>query len=281
MSTLSPVTLRPHLAAVEYFRRACLQYGPEICPRCRSPLLYRLGTGRRRCKRCRYTFSEFCGRWLSQSRLTAGEWLTVLQMFESEASVDDIASTLGRAYATAYHAVTVLRAGILAHDISGHLVLRDNPRALHEICCHRGHTLLKIDGHAPVFGIRDEAGVVSVPALPDIAPDFVLRLPVKKVRRGNLVHTGHVVIYDALVFALLDVGQCTSQVRFASSPTYIDRASGFWSYATPRLAAHHGISAGHFPLYLKEVEFRYNHRHRPLAPILTEYLCDFVPWLDS
>jgi len=43
---------------------------------------------------------------------------------------------------------------------------------------------------------------------------------------------------------------------------------------------HHGISPKRFPLYLKELEFRYNHRHLDIFPILAKYLCDFVPNLD-
>ncbi|MDO8531386.1 MAG: DDE transposase, partial [Dehalococcoidia bacterium] len=40
---------------------------------------------------------------------------------------------------------------------------------------------------------------------------------------------------------------------------------------------HHGVSPQRFPLYLKELEFRYNHRQEDIFPRLVQYLCDFVP----
>ena len=43
-----------------------------------------------------------------------------------------------------------------------------------------------------------------------------------------------------------------------------------------RLIKFHGIFKEKFPLYLKEMEFRYNNRDKPLFPILVQYLCDLV-----
>ena len=47
---------------------------------------------------------------------------------------------------------------------------------------------------------------------------------------------------------------------FASGKAYINGLEGFWSYAKERLIKFHGISKENFPLYLKEMEFRYNNR---------------------
>ncbi|MHA1410945.1 MAG: IS1595 family transposase, partial [Candidatus Odinarchaeia archaeon] len=35
-----------------------------------------------------------------------------------------------------------------------------------------------------------------------------------------------------------------------------------------------------FPLYLKELEFRYNHRHADIFEKVADYLCDLVPELE-
>lgn len=40
-------------------------------------------------------------------------------------------------------------------------------------------------------------------------------------------------------------------------------SGGFWSYARERLIEYHGLSKEKFPLYLKEMEFRYNNRNKP------------------
>lgn len=44
-----------------------------------------------------------------------------------------------------------------------------------------------------------------------------------------------------------------------------------------RRCARYGVSPQRFPLYLKELEFRYNHRHEDIFPRLVQYLCDLVP----
>jgi len=36
---------------------------------------------------------------------------------------------------------------------------------------------------------------------------------------------------------------------------------GFWNYAKERIVKFHGVSKEKFPLYLREMEFRYNHRN--------------------
>ncbi|MCX5704170.1 MAG: DDE transposase, partial [Candidatus Omnitrophica bacterium] len=40
---------------------------------------------------------------------------------------------------------------------------------------------------------------------------------------------------------------------------------------------HHGVSKKRFPLYLKEMEFRYNYRSRNIFHLLVKNLCDLVP----
>ncbi len=51
---------------------------------------------------------------------------------------------------------------------------------------------------------------------------------------------------------------------------------GFWSYAKERLIKHHGISPEKFPLYIKEQEFRYNHKEEDIFEILLNYTTDLV-----
>ena len=59
---------------------------------------------------------------------------------------------------------------------------------------------------------------------------------------------------------------------FSRGRVYINGLEGFRSYAKERLIKHHGISPARFPLYLKEQEFRNNHREKDINPILVKYL---------
>jgi len=51
----------------------------------------------------------------------------------------------------------------------------------------------------------------------------------------------------------------------------------FWAYAKERLIKFHGVSKDYFPLYLKEMKFRYNYRKDNIFEILVKYLCDLEP----
>ena len=67
--------------------------------------------------------------------------------------------------------------------------------------------------------------------------------------------------------------------KFVDGKVHINGLEGFWSWAKERLFKHHGISPQKFPLYLKELEFRYNHREESIFERLVEFLSDFVPEL--
>ncbi|HDZ62861.1 MAG TPA: DDE transposase, partial [Nitrospirae bacterium] len=58
---------------------------------------------------------------------------------------------------------------------------------------------------------------------------------------------------------------------------YINGLEGFWSYAKERIMKFHGVSKEKFPLYLKEMEFRYNNRNNDIFTLLAENLCHTVP----
>jgi transposase-like protein len=49
------------------------------------------------------------------------------------------------------------------------------------------------------------------------------------------------------------------------------------AFAKERLIKFHGVSKAYFPLYLKEMEFRYNHRDENIFQILAKYICNLVP----
>ncbi len=65
-------------------------------------------------------------------------------------------------------------------------------------------------------------------------------------------------------------------VHFSRGKVHINGLEGFWAYAKERLIKHHGVSKERFPLYLKEMEFRYNHRHQDLFPLVVQHLTQLV-----
>ncbi|MBW1716685.1 MAG: transposase, partial [Deltaproteobacteria bacterium] len=105
--------------ARNYLSKKCLKNGHRFCPRCNHRKLYKLKDNRRRCKRCKYTFRDFSGRWINHGRLSCVQWLSIIKLFELEVSVRKIAGQMNLAYNTAYRAVQTIRYAILAHGDDG------------------------------------------------------------------------------------------------------------------------------------------------------------------
>ena len=131
----------------------------------------------------------------------------------------------------------------------------------------------------PVFGIYERDGVVRVEAVKDVSASSLLSMTVKIVRRGSIVYTDKFRSYDALMFCGYRHLRVDHGRRFSSGKVYINGLEGFWSYAKQRLIKFHGVSKEKFPLYLKEMEFRYNHRKQNLFNLLVKNLCNLVPIL--
>ncbi len=56
--------------------------------------------------------------------------------------------------------------------------------------------------------------------------------------------------------------------EFARGRCHVNGMESFWGYAKTRLARFRGLHKHTFLLHLKECEFRFNHRHDDLYPLI-------------
>lgn len=247
----------------------CWKNHQRFCPRCKTRKLYKLGDGRRRCSRCGYTFHDFSGRWINSCRLTVSQWLRLTKLFELEVGVRQISEQLGISHNTAYKAVCTLRHAILAQS-------------------HDGQQLLKCGGLQPpsnkstagrnssqpiVFGINESNAQAPVSFVSNFHPETISHLGLKAANIGSIIYTDKYKDWDALVFHGTAYAKKGSK---ANRGVFIDGAKGFWSFAKHRLTQTSGVSQTKFPLYLKELEFRYTNWSNTFD-ILASCLCSFVP----
>jgi transposase-like protein len=181
------------------------------------------------------------------------------QALRAELFVRKINQQLRLSYNEAYKAVHKIRSAILAHSADGEMFL---------------------GGEIPVFSILEREGQVFVEVVPNTRAETVLALTVKKVRRGSIVYTDRYKVYDALMFCGYRHLRVDHGKYFSRGRVYINGLEGFWSYAKERIMKYHGVSPERFPFYLKELEFRYNHRQEDLFPLITKCLCNLVPKRD-
>jgi len=268
--------------ARRYLLGKCFHNHQRFCPRCRMRKLYKLEDGRYRCSRCFYTFHDFSGRWINHGRLSCIQWLSVIKLFELEISVHKMARQMKMSYKATYGAVNTIRMCILSHaedakDLLGGEIELDEAYFGGRRKGNRGRGAA---GKVPVFGILERDGLVHVSVVPNVTAETLLGLTVKKVRRGSVVYTDKFKSYDSLMFCGYRHLKVDHGKYFSSGKVYINGMEGFWSWAKERFIKHHGVSKEYFPLYLKELEFRYNNRNSDIFDLIADYICDLVPKRD-
>ena len=276
-------------SALKYVTQKTLKNRHRFCPFCRSRKFWKLADGRRRCQRYHRAFHDLTGRWWNKVKLPMDDWLRIVKLFELELSARKISFQTGISYPTVHKALMVLRYSILAHSnldqdddeddkdsaLSGEIELDESYFGGRR----KGNRGRGAAGKIPVFGILSRKdGKVSVSIVPDVKAETLLGYAVEKVWRGSIVYTDKFKAYDSLVFCGYQHLSVDHSSRFSDGKIHTNNIEGFWSWAKERLFKHHGISPSWFPLYLKELEFRYNHRSdSDLFEILVGYMSDMIP----
>lgn len=270
-------------AAREYLLSQCWPESDPICPRCLNTKIYSLSGGRLRCSNCRYTFQPFSGRWLNNGALSASEWIRLTRMFVEEHSPHQIKTAMSMSYNTVYKGLTTIRFAILAHAADSSQLISPATGLDSYL---RGKRLtgtpaaMRMDT-IPVYGILRKGDMVFIDLLPGFQAEtvfhFHMNFHLKMVRSGNFVYTDKYRDYDAMMLCGNDTLPY-AVIKKSDEPTHIDAIdSDFWPEAKAALKRFRGISCQRFPLYLKELEFRFNNSTTDILPLLLAYLCDLVP----
>ena len=125
-----------------------------------------------------------------------------------------------------------------------------------------------------VFGILERQGRVSTVVVPQADEATLLREIQQRALKGAVFYTDRFSSYKSLkrYGKHLPVDHSQGYVDARRPARHINGIEGFWSYAKERFQKYHGVSRQHFPLYLKEMEFRFNHRRDDLFTLLGDYL---------
>ncbi len=111
-----------------------------------------------------------------------------------------------------------------------------------------------------VFGILERNGEVYTSIVPDVKAPTLMREIETKTEKGSVYYTDCFKSYKSLK----QYGKhhrINKEKAFAKGRTHINGLEGFWSFAKERFHKYHGINKQNYPLYLKEMEFRFNNRN--------------------
>ena len=273
--------------AREYLLSQTWPTGDPFCPRCGHRKVYSLSGDRLRCASCKYTFQPFSGRWINNGALSPSEWPRLITLFVEECSVHQMKQELNLSYNTVYKALTAIRFAILAHAIDARQLISAATGLDSYLKGNRltgGPREMRMDT-IPVYGILRRDDLVFIDLVPGFQAEtlfhFHMNFHLKLIRTGNLVYTDRYKDYDALIFCGND-SLPYEVIRRYDEPPHIDAVNDeFWDFAQTRIKRFRGISCQRFPLYLKELEFRFNNREKSIAEIITAYLCALVPVQES
>jgi len=120
---------------------------------------------------------------------------------------------------------------------------------------------------AIVFGILERKGKVRTVIVQDVSAETLMNEIKNKTLKGSVFYTDTWKSYNSLE-QYGKHNKINHQKEFAKERNHINGIEGFWSFAKERFHKYHGINKKNYPFYLKEMEFRFNHRNEHLFSLL-------------
>jgi transposase len=222
----------------------------ESCPRCGAKEVERVRRNRLLCHHCRYEFGDFTGTYLGLLHVCCRDWYVLVWLFDLEFPARQAAAVMGLSYPTVLKGFHIIRQAIAAQD-------RDFPVPGKP---WGAGAAPGAQANVMVLGIREQEGRVRVEAVPNLTAAALLRLKAHRLGRSHIACATSYQGYDCLFFCAPGPGRAGKNGPRSPRKVYLGEQQGFRAYARQRLVRYHGVSGERFPFYMKELEFRYNHR---------------------
>jgi len=228
---------------------------------CDSTKIYKMTDGRIKCGQCKAKFS------LAKLRKD----LDLLYYFYLETSARKTAQEMSMSYKPVYFKFMQFRKAISDYleaqfaELNGELEIDESYFGGKR----KGKRGRGAAGKVAVMGILERKGRIYTTVIPNAKAETLMQEIKSKAIKGSVFYTDTFKSYKSLT----QVGkhlEINHQKDFAKGRTHINGIEGFWSYAKERLHKYHGVDQAHFPLYLKELEFRFNYRTENSLRLLFE-----------
>lgn len=238
------------------------------CSYCRGTNFWKLSDGRYRCKQCRKTYHFRTSTYWSKSRILPYWKGRLLEFF-----------CLGvPAYRLRFrvpiHLHTVERFYRLVRLAIYHSCLQELKPFSGEIEMdetmfggkHPGKRGWGAEGKAVVFGMYQRNGKVLTFPITSRSREVILPLVTQHTKPGSLYYTDDWHAYTSLSIR----GDHVVVEKEKGQPKgrdHLNGLEGFWSYAKHFLYPYRGVPRQYFHLYLKEIEWRFNHQNLDLVEL--------------
>ena len=116
-------------------------------------------------------------------------------------------------------------------------------------------------GKSVVFGLLERDGRVYTKVVEHVSAEELMKHIKAKTRKGSVYYTDAFRGYRSLKrYGKHHTVNHAKSLVDKKTKNHINGIEGFWSYAKHILYNYRGVSKYHFPMYLKEIEYRFNHR---------------------
>ena len=239
-----------------------------LCPACKARSTYKLGDGRRKCRSCGKKFS----REVRKARISKEMVRELVRLFWLMVPAERAARDLGVNRKTALRHFTRLRTVLLAEcerdaqPLSGEVEVDESYFGGYR----KGIRGRGAAGKIPVFGLLKRKGAVHVVFPARLDRDTLHREIREHVVPQSWVYSDGYRAYDKLDLEGFHHVRIDHSKTLGEGRTHINGIENFWGFAKRRLKMYHGGWKKNFRLFLKEMEFRFNHRN---DPNIIELLC--------
>lgn len=230
------------------------------CIFCNKYGLYRLKDKRIKCKNCNKKYSL----------LKLKRDLEILYYFYLEVSARKTAKEMNLDYSVIHRKFMDFRRSITNYcdkqneKLKGELELDESYFGGKK----KGKRGRGAGGKAIVFGILERKGKVYTVIVPDVSADTLMKRIEGRTKKGSVFYTDTWKSYNSLHQYGKHNKINHKKEEYVSGHNHINGIEGFWSYAKERFHKYHGINKKNYPLYLKEMEFRFNNRNNNVYKLL-------------
>jgi transposase-like protein len=205
-------------------------------------------------------------RLVPHSKLSNRQLNRLVELFALEVPAVNAARVMGIHRHSAARVYRIIRQQ-MARDCERHAPLRGEVEA--DESYFGGHRKGKrgrgAAGKVAVFGLLKRRGKVYTRPVPNVTRDTLRTVIRQKVPRGATIYSDQFSGYDGLITQGYRHYRINHTHSFAPTRRHhINGIENFWGYAKTKLKRYYGIPRSQFLLYLKEMEFRFNHRREDL-----------------
>jgi len=215
-------------------------------------------------------------RYSKSSHVSEARFREVIRFFASDLPALTAAELTGLNYRTVHRIYTLMRERLVEmalqeiQPFAGDIEVDESYFGARRVRGKRGRGA---GGKIPVLGLHKRGDRVFVSVVKNCSRQELMPILKGHVLSSSDIYTDGWKAYDGLVTNGYQHHRVHHhENQFARGKNHVNGIESFWSFAKHRLLKLRSIRKEKFLLHLKECEWRWNHRHHKIYPILLKHL---------